>query len=226
MRKAESFLLVVSRNEELCGALRRVLAPVGAGLQLRVAASPEEARRMAWDEDPGLIVLEESSCRAPASPAEPAPTLAAALTLLSGFAPVIVLGPPHLQEELAPLLAAKSAEFIALSGNHLREVLARIERRLWQSKRESVTLPVVELHAGLADEDFGEILRHELNNPLTGILGNAELLLTEVRRRKDGSLPQDAQQRLETITELAVRLRETVRRLSQQLEERHTRTAV
>ena len=25
--------------------------------------------------------------------------------------------------------------------------------------------------------DFGEILRHEVNNPLTGILGNTELLL-------------------------------------------------
>ncbi len=25
--------------------------------------------------------------------------------------------------------------------------------------------------------DFGEVLRHELNNPLTGILGNAEMLL-------------------------------------------------
>jgi signal transduction histidine kinase len=227
MRTEESFLLVVSRNEELCGALRRVLAPVGSGLHLRVAASPEEARRMAWDEDPDLIVLEESACRAPEENlAEPAPTLAAALTLLSGFAPVVVLGPPRLQEELAPLLAAKSAEFIALAGNHLREVLARIERRLWQSRRESVALPVVEMHAALGDEDFGEILRHELNNPLTGILGNAELLLTEVRRRKDGRLPQDAQQRLETITALAVRLRETVRRLSQQLEERHTRAAV
>ena len=38
---------------------------------------------------------------------------------------------------------------------------------------------------GLA-EDFGEVLRHELNNPLTGILGNAELLLSEIRRNDDG----------------------------------------
>jgi signal transduction histidine kinase len=38
----------------------------------------------------------------------------------------------------------------------------------------------------LQDEqrDFGEVLRHELNNPLTGILGNAELLLVELRRKK------------------------------------------
>jgi signal transduction histidine kinase len=54
-----------------------------------------------------------------------------------------------------------------------------------------------------------------MNNPLTGILGNAELLLAEVRRKNDGQLPDGGQQRLETIAALAVRLRETVRRLSQ-----------
>lgn len=72
-------------------------------------------------------------------------------------------------------------------------------------------------------EAFGETLRHELNNPLTGILGNAELLLAEVRRKNDGQLPNGGQQRLETIAALAVRLRETVRRLSQEWENRHRR---
>jgi signal transduction histidine kinase len=66
----------------------------------------------------------------------------------------------------------------------------------------------------LAD-DFGGILRHEVNNPLTGILGNAELPLA----RRDG-LPQAAIERVETIAELAVRLRETVRRLSRAWETR------
>jgi signal transduction histidine kinase len=75
----------------------------------------------------------------------------------------------------------------------------------------------------LDQQDFGEVLRHELNNPLTGILGNAELLLSEIRRKSDGRLPQGAPQRLETIAALAVRLRETVRRLSQEWETReHT----
>jgi signal transduction histidine kinase len=31
-------------------------------------------------------------------------------------------------------------------------------------------------------DSSGEILRHELNSPLTGILGNAEFLLAEARR--------------------------------------------
>lgn len=60
-------------------------------------------------------------------------------------------------------------------------------------------------------------MRHELNNPLTGILGNAELLLAELRRR-NVELPPLAQSRLETIAALAVRMRETVRRLSEEWE--------
>jgi len=67
------------------------------------------------------------------------------------------------------------------------------------------------------ERDFGEVLRHELNNPLTGILGNAELLLVE-SRRKNVELPPQTQVRLETIAALAVRMRETVRRLSEEWE--------
>jgi hypothetical protein len=72
--------------------------------------------------------------------------------------------------------------------------------------------PIIEA----AFEDFGQILRHELNNPLTGILGNAELLLAEIRRSGDDRIPRGGQQRLETIAALAVRLRETIRRISQE----------
>jgi signal transduction histidine kinase len=81
------------------------------------------------------------------------------------------------------------------------------------SERATGTVP------SLSDEwpaDFGEILRHEVNNPLTGILGNTELLLA----RRD-RLPPAAIERLETIAELAVRLRETVRRLSNAWDEHH-----
>jgi signal transduction histidine kinase len=48
-----------------------------------------------------------------------------------------------------------------------------------------------------------------VNNPLTGILGNAEMLLA---RREQ--LPAATAQRLETIAELALRVRDSVRRLA------------
>ena len=88
------------------------------------------------------------------------------------------------------------------------------------SNRVAVRVESHTLVGNIIDDNGGEILRHEMNNPLTGILGNAELLLAEVRRKNDGRLPNGGQQRLETIAALAVRLRETVRRLSQECEAR------
>jgi len=90
--------------------------------------------------------------------------------------------------------------------------------RVLPALQESLEPPRMEALLELNHEDFGELLRHELNNPLTGILGNAELLLSEIRRKTDGRMPHGAPQRLETIAALAVRLRETVRRLSQEWE--------
>ena len=64
-------------------------------------------------------------------------------------------------------------------------------------------------------EELGTILRHEINNPLTGILGNAELVLAG----SDG-LSADVRRRVETIVGLAVRLRDVVRNLEQVVNER------
>jgi len=66
-------------------------------------------------------------------------------------------------------------------------------------------------------KNFGALLRHELNNPLTGILGNAELLLLELRRH-NVDVPGSIQQRLEIIASLDVRMREVVRVLSDRWE--------
>ncbi|HUE80466.1 MAG TPA: histidine kinase dimerization/phospho-acceptor domain-containing protein [Pyrinomonadaceae bacterium] len=46
-------------------------------------------------------------------------------------------------------------------------------------------------------------VRHEINNPLTGVLGQAQLLLRE-------ELNERARKRVETIEDLALRLRDIV----------------
>lgn len=51
-------------------------------------------------------------------------------------------------------------------------------------------------------------VRHEINNPLTGVLGQAQLLLRE-------ELNEKARKRVETIEQLAMRLRDTVAELRQ-----------
>ena len=49
-------------------------------------------------------------------------------------------------------------------------------------------------------------VRHEINNPLTGVLGQAQLLLRE-------ELSDRARKRAETIEELAIRIRDIVAQL-------------
>jgi len=49
-------------------------------------------------------------------------------------------------------------------------------------------------------------VRHEINNPLTGVLGQAQLLLRE-------ELSPTARRRVETIEQLAARIRDTVAEL-------------
>ena len=49
-------------------------------------------------------------------------------------------------------------------------------------------------------------IRHEINNPLTGVLGQAQLLLRE-------ELSERARKRAQTIEELAIRIRDIVAQL-------------
>jgi signal transduction histidine kinase len=119
---------------------------------------------------------------------------------------VILLAPPERQADFAQLVAAGSVEFVARAGNFIPLAAALVERRLrWAASSECpLGPPWAEFRA-----DLGSIFRHEINNPLTGILGNAELLLAH----RDRLSPVDTQ-RLQTVVDLAVRLRETTRRLS------------
>ena len=73
----------------------------------------------------------------------------------------------------------------------------------------SVAEIVAEYEAQL--DDVAELVarvRHEINNPLAGILGQAQLLLRE-------ELNDKARRRAETIEQLATRLRDVVAQLRQ-----------
>ena len=134
------------------------------------------------------------------------------LRQLTAIAPVVLLAAPARQPEVARLVAEGDVEFVARAGDFLPLLAALIERRLrWAERSESPLGPPWSELPG----DAGEIFRHEINNPLTGILGNAELVLAHRDR-----LPAMDTQRLQTVVDLAVRLRETVRRLSNAWENR------
>lgn len=123
--------------------------------------------------------------------------------------PVILIAPQEWQTEIAVLVAEGNVDFVAQVGDFLPLAASLIEcrsRRAEKSETVARYLPEV-------SRQVAEIFRHEINNPLTGILGNAELVLAH-----DNRMSVTDVQRLRTIVDLAVRLRETIRRLTLMLQ--------
>jgi signal transduction histidine kinase len=216
----EHTILLVSDDAELCAAARREFETREQGLRVAAVCTVDAARRIVEDAAPSVILFEQTSLTpAGEGPLGKAPRLNSVVSSLAIHAPVVVIGAADQQSELAFLVEAGAADFVERAGGCLPIALEMVERRLRHAQQTGNPTPQFESRKNiLSGEAFGELLRHEMNNPLTGILGNAELLLAEVRRKNDGRLPSGGQQRLETIAALAVRLRETVRRLSQEVE--------
>jgi len=81
---------------------------------------------------------------------------------------------------------------------------------------EQLRRAVAECEARLAE--FAELaarVRHEINNPLTGLIGQAQLLLRE-------ELSDAARRRVETIENLANRIRDTVASLREIQQQQRT----
>jgi len=203
--------LLVSNDAGFCAAMRREFDSSALRVRAAAVSSVAAARRVLEEDSPEVILLEEDAVAGDCVDTKEAEqSLEAVVAPLAVYAPVVVIGPAEKRGELAGLIEAGAADFVERKTNAFAEARGLIQQRLRQAPQE--------IESG--EEDFGEVLRHELNNPLTGILGNAELLLTELRRKKDGKIPSGGEHRLETIATLAVRLRETVRRLSEEWEAR------
>ncbi len=218
MGNKEQTVLLVSNDAGFCAAMRREFDASAPPVRAASVSSVAAARRILEEDCPGVILLEEDTvANGSGDTKESVQSLDAVVAPLAVHAPVVVIGPAEKRRELAGLIEAGVADFVERKTNAFAEARGLIQRRLRQASEEAAGAPEAVENG---EEDFGEVLRHELNNPLTGILGNAELLLAEIRRKKDGKIPGGGEQRLETIAKLAVRLRETVRRLSEEWEAR------
>jgi signal transduction histidine kinase len=202
-------IFIVSADSAVAQGCIHELIASGARYQMRTASSVEQARREFHRATPSVVFLDESAVDV-SQGGEP---LESAVALLTEAAPVVVAAAPDKQAALAFLVTSGAVDFVARTDRFLPVVADLLDRRVRMAERVS---GMIQFPSGELAGDFGEILRHEVNNPLTGILGNTELLLA----RRD-RLPPAAVERLETIAELAVRLRETVRRLSNAWEEHH-----
>jgi len=199
--------LVVCRDSVVARSFIAELAAAGGPHQTRLADTLTQAISMLERWNPDVIFLDESAWET----VEAAVKTEEAVASLAEHAPVVVAAPARHQELLAFLICSGAVDLVVRVGNFppVAAGLAALRARL------AARVPRRHFAGPIVEEDFGEILRHEVNNPLTGILGNAELLL-----KRRSQLPSFAVERLETITELAVRLRETIRRLSDDLESR------
>lgn len=194
-------LIGMPEGDDRSELLRSIREAELAG-EIAVASSFAELESRAARDLPAIIVLSENIVRS-------GTPLAEATHRLTVFAPVVVLASSERQSDVVGLVVSGEVDFVTLSGEFVSVATAFIERRLkWPQgySREFRSAWTAD-----APSDFAEILRHEINNPLTGILGNAELLLSQLRDK----LPPLSVQRLETVVDLAVRLREKVRRLAE-----------
>lgn len=198
MTNPNPIALLGTCDNEMAQQLSAVISCSGRQCEFLLARNLTQLRAHLTLSLPVVILLDESTLRESG--------LEATARQLADFAPVIVLAGAGQHKELSSLVAQGDVEFVTRVGDFVQLAASLMERRMrWAERSESAPVP-----AWMPmPQDFGEILRHEINNPLTGVLGNAELLLSH----REHLSPLEIQ-RLETIVDLAVRLRETIRRLS------------
>jgi signal transduction histidine kinase len=216
-------LVLLCGGEDFCSEARHELQRRRRDLRVAEADGISGARQILGEQVPAVILVEERVLAETDAPWRARrQAIESALSLLAGSAPVVWIGAAEEGAQMTQAVRSGAVDFVPRSALCLPAAITMVERRLRGSAKSA---QAHDAHGGavslgelrLDDRDFGELLRHELNNPLTGILGNAELLLLEARRGKL-DLPLQTLQRLETITELAVRMRETVRHLSDRWE--------
>lgn len=220
-------LVLLCGREDFCCEARHELQRRRKDLRIADADGIAGARQILGEHTPAVILAEERALAGVNGEAggpmrARREAIESALSLLAGSAPVVWIGAAEEGAQVTQAVRSGAVDFVPRSAMCLPAAVTMVERRLRgfvksapQDGARGRARSLGELR--LDDRDFGEVLRHELNNPLTGILGNAELLLLETRRGKL-DLPLQALQRLETIAELAVRMRETVRHLSDRWE--------
>jgi signal transduction histidine kinase len=216
-------LVLLCGREDFCSEARHELQRRRKDLRIADADGIAGARQILGEHAPAVILAEERVLAETEGPWRARrQAIESALSLLAGSAPVVWIGAAEEGAQLTRAVRSGAVDFVPRSALCVPAAVTMVERRLRRSpeptpldgsRRGAISLGELRLN----DRDFGEVLRHELNNPLTGILGNAELLLLEARRGTL-ELPLHTLQRLETIAELAVRMRETVRHLSDRWE--------
>jgi DNA-binding response OmpR family regulator len=124
---------------------------------------------------------------------------------------VIVVTARDAREDLTAVLAAGADDYVTKpsSPENLRARLEIAQQRIIQNaarRTAEAELARARWLAGIGETTIA--LEHEINNPLSALLGNAELLLME-----DG-LTEEQEQQVRVIREQAARIADVVKRLA------------
>jgi hypothetical protein len=179
MTPREQTILLVSDDAALRDMARHELETIDERRLVSSVSTLDAARRIVEDAAPAVILLTEAAVTLEAGDLhERARRLDVAVSSLATYAPVVVIGDAEHQTELSGLVAAGAADYVVRTGGCLAVALGLVERRLRKAQSEAEALPVAgelpdtpqpDVFMEMDREDFGEVLRHELNNPLTGI---------------------------------------------------------
>ena len=177
---ARQTMLVVSNDALLCAAARRELESRRLNVRVSAVSSVEIALQIIGEAAPGVVLLaEESGLQGGGQPMQ----LDSAVNALAVYAPVVVMGRAEHETCLKALITAGVADYVPRSDACMSDALDLLEHRL--ARRQQIAESIAARDAEDWSKGFAQGLRHELNNPLTGIL--EELLLAEIARKRMGS---------------------------------------
>ncbi len=94
-------------------------------------------------------------------------------------------------------------EDVADEFNRMAELLKKREKELVEANQK-----LIRAERLAAIGEIGITIRHEINNPLTSILGNAQLILS-----KDDRIPEDIRKQVKTIEKMSLRIKDIIKRL-------------
>ena len=197
-------LLIVEEDPEQAQSLLAALLRDCPGREILVARTGLKGLGRLRQEPPDVILLDCTDAE------EATGAMFRWLQEKNHAVPVVVLTGSNCGEVVAEVRRFGGVRHLVRQGNYRGAVSAAVREAVARFRVEERLRRVEKFTQGRADASRTEgtvgALRHEINNPLTGILGNAELIL-QAREQ----LPEEVVHRVETIVELAVRLRKLMR---------------
>src|SRR3974390_635659 len=163
MNSTRGTVYIVCADPDAAQICMDELAAFGRRYRTPRVASVETALRNFARMAPSAICPDDSTIDAHSGEL----TLESAAARLAESAPVVVAAGPDKQANLAFLITSRAGDFVARTRRVLPIVAGMLDRRMRIVERVERMIPSLQHEV---PGDFGEILRHEVNNPLTGIL--------------------------------------------------------